>query len=278
MTTSEISTLEIFRAISTLENSAKIFAAINNGCKNVDLQGGNEKFAERYRQAKKNFFNYTGESKMNIQDTLNIIEWDNYGFSINKKHIEAIIEKNGVKREFFVKGVKYLIVTRFMGNNGYGYSFPSFYDVVFLEDGQEYDWCINRSTIGIEISKIADYFTKIELGIVNDIIETRKRQIGEGEQEIDWYGIKNQRFFELYDNAKCIVLFEDHGQSHVGHDLFGLYDEENEVVNRIPIEIFWEHYLSLSSSESYCPNREEVRSFFETLIIPKRISVRNMGR
>ena len=118
MTTSEISTLEIFRAISTLENSAKIFAAINNGCKNVDLQGGNEKFAERYRQAKKNFFNYTGESKMNIQDTLNIIEWDNYGFSINKKHIEAIIEKNGVKREFFVKGVKYLIVTRFMGNNG----------------------------------------------------------------------------------------------------------------------------------------------------------------
>jgi len=67
MTTSrkELSAQEIFRAISTLGDSNKIFAAIRQGCKNVDIQGSQERFGQRYAQTKKNFFE-NEEKKMKI--------------------------------------------------------------------------------------------------------------------------------------------------------------------------------------------------------------------
>ncbi len=114
MTTSELSAQEIFRAVSTLENSDKIFAALRKGCKNVDAQGLNERFAERYRQTKKNFFSEIGEKKMkryvmhsHVSDGLEEL-WikclELFGSDYSRTYREFLNrEKNGEKIEGFYR-------------------------------------------------------------------------------------------------------------------------------------------------------------------------------
>jgi len=59
--TEQLSAHDIFRAICTLDESDKIFAAIRKGCKNIDSQGLGECFSKRYAQTKRKFFEGKGE-------------------------------------------------------------------------------------------------------------------------------------------------------------------------------------------------------------------------
>jgi len=66
MTTLELTGSNIFRAISTLENSDQVFAAIRKGCKNIDFQGFNEQFGQKFAQTKRNFFQIQEERPKKI--------------------------------------------------------------------------------------------------------------------------------------------------------------------------------------------------------------------